>query len=67
MFVVQSRAYERGERHREGSRHGNQRPRRTDTSPLVAETAVQANPVQTALGLDRDGKRRERRGSADEW
>ena len=31
-----------------------------------AETASQANPVQTAPGLDRDSKRRERRGSADE-
>ena len=32
--------------------------RRTDTSALIAETAAQANPVQTALGLDRDSKRR---------
>ena len=47
--------------------HGNQRPRRTDRSALIAETAAQANPVQTASGLDRDSKRRERRGSADEW
>ena len=31
------------------------------------ETAAQANPVQTALGLDRGSKRRVRRGSADEW
>ena len=48
----------KGEGHRERSRHGNQRPRRTDTSALVAETAAQANPVQTAPGLDRDSKRR---------
>ena len=33
---------------------GNQRPRRSDTSALLAETAARANPVQTALGLDRD-------------
>ena len=39
----------------------------TDTSALLAESAAQANPVQTAPGLDRDSKRRERRGSADEW
>ena len=39
----------------------------TDTSALVAETAAQANPVQAAPGLDRDIKRRERRGRADEW
>ena len=45
----------------------NQRPRRTDTSALLAETAAQANPVQTAPRLDRDSKRRERCGSADEW
>ena len=45
----------------------NQRPRRTDTSALLAETAAQANPVQTAPRLERDSKRRERRGSADEW
>ena len=51
----------------ERSRHGNQRPRRTDTSVLIGETAAQANPVQTAPGLDRDSKRRERRRSADEW
>ena len=38
-----------------------------DTSALTAETAAQANPVQTAPGLDRHSKRRERRGSADEW
>ena len=38
-----------------------------ETSALVAETAAQANPVQTAPGLDRDSKRRERRGSVDEW
>ena len=38
-----------------------------DTSALIAETAAQANPVQTAPGLDRRSKRRERRGSADEW
>ena len=37
------------------------------TSALIAEIAAQANPVQTAPGLDRDSKRRERRGSADEW
>ena len=43
------------------------RPGRTDTSAHIAETAIQANPVQTAPGLDRDSKRRERRGSADEW
>ena len=54
-------------RHRQRSRHGNQRPRRTDTSALIAETDAQAKPVQTAPGLDRDSKRRERRGSADEW
>ena len=54
-------------RHRHRSRHGNQRSRRTDTSALIAETAAQANPVQTAPGLDRDSKRRERRGSADDW
>ena len=41
--------------------HGNQRPRRTDTSAPVAETAAQANPVQTAPGLDCDSKRRKRR------
>ena len=46
---------------------GTKRPRRTDTSAIIAETAAQANPVQTAPGLDRDNKRRERRGSADEW
>ena len=34
---------------------------------LIAETAAHANPVQTAPGLDRDRKRRESRGSADEW
>ena len=48
--------FEKGERHRERGRHGNQRPRRTDTSALVAETAGQVNPVQTAPGLDRDSK-----------
>ena len=31
------------------------------TPALIAETAAQANPVQTAPGLDRDSKRRERR------
>ena len=53
--------------HRQRSRHGNQRLRWTDTLALIAETAAQANAVQTAPGLDRDSKRRERRGSADEW
>ena len=32
----------------------------------VAETAGQVNPVQTAPGLDRDSKLRERRGGADQ-
>ena len=64
--IDEGRAFEKGERHRQRSRHGNQIPRRTDTSTLVAETAAQANPVQTAPGLDRDSKQRERRGSADE-
>ena len=35
------------------------------TSAPIAETAAQANPLQTALGLDRDSKRRERCGSAE--
>ena len=46
---------------------GTPRFRRTDTSSLIAEIAAQANPMQTAFGLDRDNKRRERRRSADEW
>ena len=58
---------ERGEGHRERSRHVNQRPRRTDTSALIAESAAQANPVQTAPGHDCDSKRRKRRRGADGW
>ena len=66
-FSRQGPAFERGDRHRQRGRHGIQRPRRTDTSELIAESAAQANPVLTALGHDRDSKRRGRRGSADEW
>ena len=47
----QSRAFEIGEEHRERSRHGNQRPRRTDTSALVAEAAGQATQCRRLLGL----------------
>ena len=32
---------------------------------LLQKTAAQANPVQAAPGLDRDSKRRKRRGGAD--
>ena len=37
---------------------------RYSTRAVVAEIAAQANPVQTAPGLDRDSKRRKRRRGA---
>ena len=62
----QSCSLEKSVGHWEHSRHGNQIPRWTDTSALIAKTAAQSNQLQTVPGLDRDSKRRERRWCADE-